>query len=169
MDLTVYTETQQLSEGVWVFERGHKEWTDEMNRNMEIINELYALIKNHKILTIKDENNIVLGTFDNTVDKEVIVKQLFVNDWDIIKSIRYQNGIITITKLNGAEVDVDLQISKIAEGVKEKLIINSIPYNGSEERTFELVEKEDVQNTNGHIPRYTEEGHLRLPSGIEIW
>lgn len=169
MDLTVYNETQQLSEGVWVFERGHKEWTDEMNRNMEIINELYALIKNHKILTIKDENNIVLGTFDNTVDKEVIVKQLFVNDWDIIKSIRYQNGIITVTKLNGAEVDVDLQIPKIAEGVKEKLIINSIPYNGSEERTFELVEKEDVQNTNGHIPRYTEEGHLRLPSGIEIW
>lgn len=169
MDLTVYTETQQLSEGVWVFERGHKEWTDEMNRNMEIINELCTLLKNHKILTIKDENNIVLGTFDNTVDKEVIVKQLFVNDWDIIKSIRYQNGIITITKLNGAEVDVDLQISKIAEGVKEKLIINSIPYNGSEERAFELVEKEDVQNTNGHIPRYTEEGHLRLPSGIEIW
>lgn len=169
MDLTVYNETQQLSEGVWVFERGHKEWTDEMNRNMEIINELYALIKNHKTLTIKDENNIVLGTFDNTVDKEVIVKQLFVNDWDIIKSIRYQNGIITITKLNGAEVDVDLQIPKIAEGVKEKLIINSIPYNGSEERVFELVEKDDVQNTNGHIPRYTEEGHLRLPSGIEIW
>lgn len=169
MDLTVYTETQQLSEGVWVFERGHKEWTDEMNRNMEIINELCTLLKNHKILTIKDENDIVLGTFDNTVDKEVIVKQLFVNDWDIIKSIRYQNGIITVTKLNGAEVDVDLQISKIAEGVKEKLIINSVPYNGSEERTFELVEKEDVQNTNGHIPRYTEEGHLRLPSGIEIW
>lgn len=169
MDLTVYTETQQLSEGVWVFERGHKEWTDEMNRNMEIINELYRLIKNHKTLTIKDENNVVLGTFDNTVDKEVIVKQLFVNDWDIIKSIRCQNGIITITKLNGAEVDVDLQIPKIAEGVKEKLIINSIPYNGSEEETFELVEKEDVQNTNGHIPRYTEEGHLRLPSGIEIW
>lgn len=169
MDLTVYTETQQLSEGVWVFERGHKEWTDEMNRNMEIINELCALLKNHKTLTIKDENDIVLGTFDNTVDKEVIVKQLFVNDWDIIKSIRYQNGIITVTKLNGTEVDVDLQIPKIAEGVKEKLIINSIPYNGSEERTFELVEKDDVQNTNGHIPRYTEEGHLRLPSGIEIW
>ena len=169
MDLTVYTETQQLSEGVWVFERGHKEWTDEMNRNMEIINEIYEYIKNHKTLTIKDENNVVLGTFDNTVDKEVIVKQLFVNDWDIVKSIRYVDGVLTITKLNDSKTDIDLQIPKIAEGVKEKLIINSIPYNGSEEETFELVEKDDVQNTNGHIPRYTEEGHLRLPSGIEIW
>lgn len=169
MALTVYNETQQLSEGAWVFERGHKEWTDEMNRNMEIINELCGLIKNHKTLTVEDESGNTLGVFDNSVNTKIIIKQLFVDNYDIVKSIRYVDGVLTIIKLNDSEIDIDLKIPKIAEGVKEKLIINSIPYNGSEERTFELVEKDDVQNTNGHIPRYTEEGHLRLPSGIEIW
>ena len=169
MALTVYNETQQLSEGAWVFERGHKEWTDEMNRNMEIINELCGLIKNHKTLTVEDESGNTLGVFDNSVNTKIIIKQLFVDNYDIVKSIRYVDGVLTIIKLNNSEIDIDLKIPKIAECVKEKLIINSIPYNGSEERTFELVEKDDVQNTNGHIPRYTEEGHLRLPSGIEIW
>ena len=70
MGLTVYNKTQQLSEGVWVFERGHKEWTDEMNRNMEIINELCGLIKNHKTLTIEDESGNTLGVFDNSVNKK---------------------------------------------------------------------------------------------------
>lgn len=169
MGLTVYNKTQQLSEGVWVFERGHKEWTDEMNRNMEIINELCGLIKNHKTLTIEDESGNTLGVFDNSVNKKIVIKQLFVDNYDIVKSIKYVDGVLTVIKLNDSKIDIDLKIPKIAEGVKEKLIINSIPYNGSEERTFELVDKDDVQNTNGHIPRYTEEGHLRLPSGIEIW
>lgn len=169
MGLTVYNKTQQLSEGVWVFERGHKEWTDEMNRNMEIINELCGLIKNHKTLTIEDESGNTLGVFDNSVNKKIVIKQLFIDNYDIVKSIKYVDGVLTVIKLNDSKIDIDLKIPKIAEGVKEKLIINSIPYNGSEERTFELVDKDDVQNTNGHIPRYTEEGHLRLPSGIEIW
>ena len=169
MGLTVYNKTQQLSEGVWVFERGHKEWTDEMNRNMEIINELCGLIKNHKTLTIEDESGNTLGVFDNSVNKKIVIKQLFVDNYDIVKSIKYVDGVLTVIKLNDSKIDIDLKIPKIAEGVKERLIINSISYNGSEERTFELVDKDDVQNTNGHIPRYTEEGHLRLPSGIEIW
>lgn len=59
--------------------------------------------------------------------------------------------------------------SQIAGKVSKNLVINETPYNGSEERTFELVDKSDVQNAAGHIPRYTNEGHLLLPSGIEIW
>lgn len=166
MTLTVYNKTQQLPHGAWVFERGHKEWSDEMNHNMEILD---GLIKDHKTLTVEDESGNILGVFDNSVNTKIVIKQLFVDNYNIVKSIRYVDGVLTIIKLNDSEIDIDLKIPKIAEGVKEKLIINSIPYNGSEERTFELVEKDDVQNTNGHIPRYTEEGHLRLPSGIEIW
>lgn len=56
-----------------------------------------------------------------------------------------------------------------ATKVSKDLVINSITYNGSAQREFELVEKSDVQNTSGHIPRFTSEGHLLLPSGIEIW
>ena len=165
MTLTVYNKTQQLPHGAWVFERGHKEWSDEMNHNMEVLDGLL----DHKTLTVEDESGNILGVFDNSVNTKIVIKQLFVDNYNIVKSIRYVDGVLTIIKLNDSEIDIDLKIPKIAEGVKEKLIINSIPYNGSEERTFELVEKDDVQNTNGHIPRYTEEGHLRLPSGIEIW
>ena len=128
MGLTVYNKTQQLSEGVWVFERGHKEWTDEMNRNMEIINELCGLIKNHKTLTIEDESGNTLGVFDNSVNKKIVIKQLFVDNYDIVKSIKYVDGVLTVIKLNDSKIDIDLKIPKIAEGVKENLIINSIPY-----------------------------------------
>lgn len=115
MSLTVYKETQQLSEGVWVFERGHKEWCDEMNRNMEIINECIQRLNSHKTLTIKDEEGTILGTFNNQENKEIAVKQLFVDNWDLIKEVRYINGILTVTKLNGANIDIDLQIPTIPE------------------------------------------------------
>ena len=61
------------------------------------------------------------------------------------------------------------EMTNISEKLKEKLIINEKYYDGSEEKSFELVEKEDVQNTAGHIPRFTPEGHLQLPNGVEIW
>lgn len=59
--------------------------------------------------------------------------------------------------------------AKTSEKVSKDLVINEERYNGSVEKTFELVEKTDVQNSANHIPRYTNEGHLVLPSGIEIW
>lgn len=59
--------------------------------------------------------------------------------------------------------------AKTSEKVSNDLVINEERYNGSVEKTFELVEKSDVQNSANHIPRYTSEGHLLLPSGIEIW
>lgn len=59
--------------------------------------------------------------------------------------------------------------AKTSEKVSKDLVINEEHYNGSVKKIFELVEKSDVQNTANHIPRYTNEGHLLLPSGIEIW
>lgn len=66
-------------------------------------------------------------------------------------------------------IDGTSEKSNEATKVSKDLVINSITYNGSAQREFELVEKSDVQNTSGHIPRFTSEGHLLLPSGIEIW
>lgn len=59
--------------------------------------------------------------------------------------------------------------AQVAGRVNKDLVINDTHYNGTSQRSFELVEKTDVQNTANHIPRYTVEGHLLLPSGIEIW
>ena len=66
-------------------------------------------------------------------------------------------------------IDGTVTDAQTAGKVNKDLVINDTHYNGSVQRTFELVEKADVQNTANHIPRFTEEGHLLLPSGIEIW
>lgn len=66
-------------------------------------------------------------------------------------------------------IDGNITNAETAGKVQEDLVINDTHYNGSQTRTFSLVESDDVQNTSGHIPRYTAEGHLLLPSGIEIW
>lgn len=66
-------------------------------------------------------------------------------------------------------IDGNIENANVSGKVQNDLIINEEHYNGSVEKTFSLVESEDVQNTSGHIPRYTSEGHLLLPSGIEIW
>ena len=66
-------------------------------------------------------------------------------------------------------IDGNIESSNVSGKVQNDLIINEEHYNGSVEKTFSLVESNDVQNTSGHIPRYTSEGHLLLPSGIEIW
>ena len=66
-------------------------------------------------------------------------------------------------------IDGTITDAQVAGRVNKDLIINETHYNGVSQQSFELVEKSDVQNTANHIPRYTEEGHLLLPSGIEIW
>lgn len=66
-------------------------------------------------------------------------------------------------------IEGTIENAQEADKVVNDLIINDTHYNGSEVKEFDLVEKSDVQNTAGHIPRYTLEGHLLLPSGIEIW
>lgn len=60
-------------------------------------------------------------------------------------------------------------ISKTSEMLNHSVTINQESFNGTENKNFDLVEKSDVENTANHIPRFTEDGHLQLPSGIEIW
>ncbi len=56
-----------------------------------------------------------------------------------------------------------------ATRVQEALTINGDPYDGSEAKTLELVKQSEVGNEAGKIPRYSDEGHLVLPNGVEIW
>ena len=105
-------------------------------------------------------------------------------NWELLNEVlknKYSKNSSEEQTIEGAKTTVDSSFTfnelvtgtitnaKTSEKVSKDLVINEEHYNGSVEKTFELVEKTDVQNTANHIPRYTNEGHLLLPSGIEIW
>lgn len=68
---TIYDHKQQLSHGVWVFNKGNKEWSEEMNRNMEILNDLVR----PGVLTIKDSNNEKLVEYNGSSDKVLVLPE----------------------------------------------------------------------------------------------
>lgn len=74
-----YTQKEQLSEGVYVFEDGNRIWGGEMNHNFELLNESLKT----KTLTVK-VNDEVIGQYDNTKDKEINIqlKEITTNDID---------------------------------------------------------------------------------------
>lgn len=129
-----------LDQGVQIPKTASVNWDIPVNENWKLLNDA---LKN-KYDKDSDEEQIIQG-------EKTLVLSLF-------QFIQKIEGNITNSEL-----------SELAEQLKEKLIINEKYYDGSEEKTFELVEKEDVQNTAGHIPRFTPEGHLQLPNGVEIW
>ena len=64
-EFNVYDHKQQLPHGVWVFNKGSKEWSEEMNANMEALD----AVLERKTLTIKDSEDNTLVEFDGKVDK----------------------------------------------------------------------------------------------------
>lgn len=74
-----YSQKEQLSEGVYVFEDGNKIWGGEMNHNFELLNESLKT----KTLTVKVNDEIV-GEYNNTEDKEINIplKEITLNDID---------------------------------------------------------------------------------------
>lgn len=64
-EFNVYDHKQQLPHGVWVINKGNKEWSDEMNRNMEVLDGLL----DHKTLIVKDSEDNTLVEFDGKTDK----------------------------------------------------------------------------------------------------
>ena len=129
---------------------------------------------------------------ERTLDQGVQIPRTSSTNWDIPVNANWELLNNTIKRkftkdsseeqvIQGARTTVlsKFRFTQVIDGTSEKaneatkvsknLVINDIGYNGSAQREFELVEKSDVQNTSGHIPRFTSEGHLLLPSGIEIW
>lgn len=74
-----YSQKEQLSEGVYVFEDGNRSWGGEMNHNFELLNESLKT----KTLTVKVNDEIV-GEYNNTEDKEINIplKEITLNDID---------------------------------------------------------------------------------------
>lgn len=129
-----------LDQGVQIPRTSSINWDIPVNANWELLNDALK----RKYDRDGDEEQVIQG-------ERTLVLSLF-------KFLETIDGNITNSEL-----------AKIAEKVKEKLIINEDDYDGSVEKSFDLVEKADVRNVAGHIPRYTDEGHLQLPNGVEIW
>lgn len=129
-----------LDQGVQIPRTSSINWDIPVNANWELLNDALK----RKYDRDGDEEQVIQG-------ERTLVLSFF-------KFLETIDGNITNSEL-----------AKLAEKVKEKLIINEDNYDGSVEKSFDLVEKADVENSAGHIPRYTDEGHLQLPNGVEIW
>lgn len=129
-----------LDQGVQIPRTSSINWDIPVNANWELLNDALK----RKYDRDGDEEQVIQG-------ERTLVLSLF-------KFLETIDGNITNSEL-----------AKLAESVKEKLFINEDAYDGSVEKSFDLVEKADVTNAAGHIPRYTDEGHLQLPNGVEIW
>lgn len=96
-EFNVYDHKQQLPHGVWVFNKGSKEWSDEMNANMEALD----TVLEHKTLTIKDSEGTTLVEFDNTEDKELTLPESTV-EVDIKKLTIKDSVGTTLVEYNGS-------------------------------------------------------------------
>ena len=92
-----YDHKQQLSHGVWVVNKGNKEWGDEMNRNMEILNDLVQ----PGTLTIKDSEDAVLVEYNGNTDKVLVLPEQELPDLKTL-TIKNDDGSILAT-YNGSE------------------------------------------------------------------
>ena len=108
-EFNVYDHKQQLSHGVWVFNKGSKEWSDEMNANMETLD----AVLEHKTLTIKDSEGATLVEFNNTEDKvltlpeataEVDIKKLTIKDSAGTTLVEYNGNADKVLTLPAAQV-----------------------------------------------------------------
>lgn len=73
-----YTQKEQLSEGVYVFENGNRSWGGGVNHNFELLNE--ALKK--KTLRVTS-NGRELGTYDGKSDTEINIEIKSITNNDI--------------------------------------------------------------------------------------
>ena len=102
----VYDHKQQLPHGVWVFNKGNKEWSDEMNANMEALD----TVLERKTLTIKDSEGATLVEFNNTEDKELTLPEI--PEVDIKKLTIKDSEGATLVEFDGS-TDKELTLPEV--------------------------------------------------------
>ena len=152
-EFNVYDHKHQLPHGVWVFNKGSKEWSDEMNANMEALD----TVLEHKTLTIKDSEGTTLVEFDNTEDKELTLPEATV-EVDIKKLTIKDSEGATLVEFDGStdkELTLpEVEIPEIPEVDIKKLTIKDsagttlVEYNGSTDKVLTLPEAQ-VPQTQG--------------------
>src|SRR5574344_363719 len=131
-EFNVYDHKQQLPHGVWVFNKGSKEWSDEMNANMETLD----AVLEHKTLTIKDSEGATLVEFDGSVDKELTLPEVEIPEIP--------------------EVDIKTLVVKDSAGT------TLVEYNGSTDKVLTLPEAQAPQTQGGSFTYNTTKDYTTL-------
>lgn len=131
-EFNVYDHKQQLPHGVWVFNKGSKEWSDEMNANMEALD----TVLEHKTLTIKDSEGTTLVEFDNTEDKELTLPEVEIPEIP--------------------EVDIKTLVVKDSAGT------TLVEYNGSTDKVLTLPEAQVPQTQGSSFTYNTTKDYTTL-------
>ena len=131
-EFNVYDHKQQLPHGVWVFNKGSKEWSDEMNANMETLD----AVLEHKTLTIKDSEGATLVEFDGSTDKELTLPEVEIPEIP--------------------EVAIKTLVVKDSAGT------TLVEYNGSTDKVLTLPEAQAPQTQGGSFTYNTTKDYTTL-------
>lgn len=166
-EFNVYDHKQQLPHGVWVFNKGNKEWSDEMNANMEALD----TVLEHKTLTIKDSEGVTLVEFDNTEDKELTLPEATA-EVDIKKlTIKDSEGATLVEFDGSADKELTLpevEIPEIPEVDIKTLVVKDssgttlVEYNGSADKVLTLPEAQAQQTQGGSFTYNTTKDYTTL-------
>lgn len=131
-EFNVYDHKQQLPHGVWVFNKGSKGWSDEMNANMEALDAVLV----RKTLTIKDSEGATLVEFDGSTDKELTLPEVEIPEIP--------------------EVDIKTLVVKDSAGT------TLVEYNGSTDKVLTLPEAQASQTQGGSFTYNTTKDYTTL-------
>src|SRR5574344_1422831 len=166
-EFNVYDHKQQLPHGVWVFNKGSKEWSDEMNANMETLD----AVLEHKTLTIKDSEGVTLVEFNNTEDKvltlpeataEVDIKKLTIKDSEGATLVEFDGSVdkeLTLPEVEIPEIpEVDIKTLVVKDSAGTTLVED----NGSTDKVLTLPEAQVPQTQGGSFTYSTTKDYTTL-------
>ena len=166
-EFNVYDHKQQLPHGVWVFNKGSKEWSDEMNANMEALDAVLV----RKTLTIKDSEGVTLVEFNNTEDKEltlpeataeVDIKKLTIKDSEGATLVEFDGSTdkeLTLPEVEIPEIpEVDIKTLVVKDSAGTTLV----EYNGSTDKVLTLPEAQAPQTQGGSFTYNTTKDYTTL-------
>src|SRR5574344_2940916 len=166
-EFNVYDHKQQLPHGVWVFNKGSKEWSDEMNANMETLD----AVLEHKTLTIKDSEGVTLVEFNNTEDKvltlpeataEVDIKKLTIKDSEGATLVEFDGSVdkeLTLPEVEIPEIpEVDIKTLVVKDSAGTTLV----EYNCSTDKVLTLPEAQAPQTQGGSFTYNTTKDYTTL-------
>lgn len=128
-----------LDQGVQIPKTSSTNWDIPVNDNWDLLNS-----------ALKNKYNRISNN-EQIIDSPTLV----------LSSFKY------VQKIQGKIESADQ--ADTARQIQNPLTINNESYNGEESKTFELVDSSEVGNSAGKIPRFSNDGHLVLPNGVEIW
>lgn len=139
-----------------------EETSDKVTANQAGIEISRGTSPSYKIVYDEDVASLVIGLDDNL---QKVLTTNSENEELNVSTLSVKTNTITLNSNESA----DSQCNIIYDNTEQNLKININNNQKTIATTDNVILKEDVGNIPNKIPTFNSEGHLVLPSGIEMW